>query len=230
MKNITLEQKKARKDLDIILLATLIPLIIYVGFSSRLMEYINSSSLLIGLIIVAFIQFGLTGLGMTIVMIKNGESFKKYGLVKNNTFKSCIFSLLFCIPAFLFLLYNGEINSFFPFQGMFLTRRILESAFPFNILGYIVVAMIWGFFEGINYIVIADKINKSYKTNGIINLGAALCGIVAILIHGMIGTDFNTIIEAITTFILIYGMIITKEKTGNAWGSILIFFIFWNAF
>lgn len=230
MKNKTIEQKKAEKDLDIILIATLVPLIIYIGFSSKLMEYMKTTNLLFNFIIVTAIQFGLTGLGMSIVMIKNRESFREYGLIKNNILKSCIFSLLVCIPAFLFLIYKNEINNFFPFQGVFLTKDILQSKIPFNILGYLFIALIWGFFEAINYVVISEKINKAYPTKGIINFGALLCGIVAILIHGMIGFDINTIIEAFTTFILIYGMLIVKEKTGNAWGCILIFFIFWNAF
>ena len=35
--------------------------------------------------------------------------------------------------------------------------------------------------------------------------------------------------EALTTFILIYGMLVVKENTNNAWGCILIFLLYWNA-
>ena len=33
----------------------------------------------------------------------------------------------------------------------------------------------------------------------------------------------------ITTFIAIYGMLIVKKKTGNAWGCVLAFCFIWNA-
>lgn len=45
----------------------------------------------------------------------------------------------------------------------------------------------------------------------------------------MIGIDLYTVFEAITAFIIIYGMLVIKDKTNNAWGCILIFLLFWNA-
>ena len=45
----------------------------------------------------------------------------------------------------------------------------------------------------------------------------------------VIGFDLYTIFEALTTFILIYGMLVVKENTNNAWGCILIFLLYWNA-
>ena len=41
--------------------------------------------------------------------------------------------------------------------------------------------------------------------------------------------DLYTVFKALTTFIIIYGMLIVKEKTKNAWGCIFIFLFFWNA-
>ena len=61
------------------------------------------------------------------------------------------------------------------------------------------------------------------------NLGAFICAVIASAIHGMIGFDMKTIVEAIATFILMYGSIIVYAKTKNAWGNILIFFVIWNA-
>ena len=37
------------------------------------------------------------------------------------------------------------------------------------------------------------------------------------------------LIEMLTTMILIYGMLIVRKETGNAWGCVLIFFVYWNA-
>ena len=60
-------------------------------------------------------------------------------------------------------------------------------------------------------------------------LWAIVSGLVCVLIPGMVGFDLYTIFEALTTFIIIYGMLIVKEKTTNAWGCILIFLYFCNA-
>jgi len=49
------------------------------------------------------------------------------------------------------------------------------------------------------------------------------------LIHGMIGFDLATILEAVATFILMYGSILVLEKTNNSFGNIIIFFVIWNA-
>lgn len=51
-----------------------------------------------------------------------------------------------------------------------------------------------------------------------------------ILIHGMIGVTMEGIIEMLTVFIAIYGMLVTKTVTGNAWGCVFLFVFLWNAF
>ena len=48
---------------------------------------------------------------------------------------------------------------------------------------------------------------------------------IAIAIHGMIGFDMITLLEALTTFLLMYGSLLIYKQTGNAWGNILIFFV-----
>lgn len=75
-----------------------------------------------------------------------------------------------------------------------------------------------------------DNINAIIKPQKIWNLGAFAGTIIAIAIHGMIGFDWKTVAEAMTTAILMYGSLLVREKTGNAWGNILIFFVIWNAF
>jgi len=51
-----------------------------------------------------------------------------------------------------------------------------------------------------------------------------------ILIHGMIGVTPEGFLEMLTVMIIIYGMLMVKEFTGNAWGCIFIFVFLWNAF
>ena len=40
-----------------------------------------------------------------------------------------------------------------------------------------------------------------------------------ILIHGMIGVTPEGFLEMLTVMIIIYGMLMVKEFTGNAWGA-----------
>ena len=231
-KELSVKQKNSDKDLNIILFSTLIPLIIYLIFGNNIMNFSKISEINIWLrfIPVMFIQFGLAGLGSLIVICDRKEKLKEYGLVKNNFFKTIILSLVVCIPSMIFLLMNNEINSYLPLKGCIFTKLFLNSNFPTNILGYILIIFVWGFAEGFNYVVISKKINERYiSKNKWLNYGAIACGLVGVLIHGMIGFNLYTLFEALTTFIIIYGMLIVKEKTNNAWGCIFIFLFFWNA-
>lgn len=231
-KELSIEQKKSDKDLNIIIYATLISLMVYLIFGNDIMNFAKTSETNIWLrfIPVMLLQFGLAGLGSLIVICYRKEKLKEYGLVKNDFFKTIILSLVVCIPSMIFMLVNNEISSYLPLKGCFFTNLFLNSNFPTNILGYILIVLVWGFIEGFNYVVISKKINERYiSKNKWLNYGAIVCGLICILIHGMIGFDLYTIFEALTTFIIIYGMLIIKDNTNNAWGCILIFLLFWNA-
>ena len=100
---------------------------------------------------------------------------------------------------------------------------------PFSILGMALIVLVWGFFEGFNYVVICDKINRRYPTtNEWLDYGAITCAIMCILFHPF-STSFWGIVEIITTVIAIYGMLMVKKKTGNAWGCVFAFCFIWNA-
>ena len=231
-KELSVKQKNADKDLNIIIFTTLIPLIVYLIFGKSIMNFAETSEANIWLrfIPVMLIQFGLAGLGSLIVICYRKEKLKEYGLTKNNFFKTIILSMVVCIPSIIFLLMNNEITSYLPLKNCIFTKLFLSSNFPTNILGYILIAFVWGIAEGFNYVVISKKINDRYiSKNKWLNYGAIVCGIICILIHGMIGFDLYTLFEGLTTFIIIYGMLIVKEKTNNAWGCIFIFLLFWNA-
>lgn len=53
--------------------------------------------------------------------------------------------------------------------------------------------------------------------------------IMCILIHGAVGVTPDAVAEMLCTIFLIYGMLIVRKATGNAWGCILIFVFYWNA-
>jgi len=224
--------KKADKDLNIILISMAIPLVLFIVFGNAIMEFCKDKSVNIWarFIPLMLIQFGLAGFGCVIIMLYRKEHFRDYGLIKPRFLQTAVMSAVVCIPAFIFMLVNNEVDSYLPLQGCLHTREFLSCTFPVNALGYALTTLVWGFFEGFNYVVISQKINDRYPGGSkYINYGAIACGIICILIHGMIGIDLYTLFEALTTFILIYGMLMIKEKTGNAWGCILIFIFFWNA-
>ena len=83
-KELTAKQKNADKDLNIIILFTLIPLIIYLFFGNSIMNFAKTSDINIWLrfIPIILIQFGLAGLGSLIVIFYRKEKLKEYGLVK----------------------------------------------------------------------------------------------------------------------------------------------------
>lgn len=218
-------KSRAKKDIAIIMSISLLFTAVYLIGGDAIMNYGRnlSNPLLLRFIPVLFIQFGMSCLGILIVLIRNKETLSDHGLVKRNVLFSVIGCLAVSIPTVIFLGLSDNIHGFLPFQGMFLTDDILKYAFPLNILGYLVIALVWGLGEGLFYVVLADKINTLKKPAKLRNPGAFFCAMIAIAIHGMIGYDM------IPTFILMYGSLVIREKTGNAWGNILIFFVIWNA-
>ena len=175
-------------------------------------------------------QFAVSGLGISIVCLIRKQRFREFGLNTRNLIPALLMSLLCCVPEFTYYLVRGYIHSWCPFQEVNTTAEVLASAFPSNILGFLITALFWGFFEGFNYVVIRDKISMlSPSKYRFFDWGALVCAVMCILIHGAVGVTPDAVFEMAATFILIYGMLIVRKETGNAWGCILIFFVYWNA-
>ncbi len=231
--NLTIEQKKEDIDLYIIIITTFLTLGIFMMFQTQATTFAKDKNIniLIRTAAMAFIQFGIAGLGITIVTIFRKENFFNYGLKWKNSVLSIFLSILMFVPNVAFSFITGTAIRYFPFQSVWMTKEVLSSGFPVNIVGILMIAVAWGFFEGFNYVVISEKINLRYpSSNKWFNKGAIVCDIICILIHGIIGITPENIIEAITVFIIIYGMLMVKEFTGNAWGCVFIFVFLWNAF
>jgi hypothetical protein len=179
----------------------------------------------------AAFQFGLAGLGITIVSVYRRESFCSHGLKFKNTLKSIGLCVLCFVPYIIFSAVTGQIESYLPFQNVWMTRGALASGFPNNVIAMTIITLAWGFFEGFNYVVISDKINKRFPSKSkLLNWGAIACAVMCVLIHGMIGVTLEGVIEMLAVMIIIYGMLLVKESTGNAWGCVFIFVFIWNAF
>ena len=229
----SVEAKKAKNDLIIIFFATLIPLIIYLFFENvwNIHGRDESINFWLRFWLISLSAYGLTGLGCTIVFIYRKERFKDYGLIKNKTILAIALSILVFIPHFLFLYFTGKVHGYLPMNGTVLTDSVLNRPFPQNILCMALLFLIWGFFEGINYVFISKKINTIFQPkNKYLNIGAIFGGVGCVLIHGILGLDILTLIEAITVFIFVYGILIVKDVTGNAWGCVFSFLFLWNAF
>lgn len=235
MAKIMLNEKQKELDIDlwIITIVSFVSLGIFMIFQKEIYGIVKNEELpiLSRVLLVAIFQYGLAGFGITIVSIFRKEHFLSYGLKTEGMFLSILLCVLCFIPNIIFSYTLGQINGYLPFQTVLTTKEVLASDFPINVIGMLITATAWGFFEGFNYIVISEKINRRYPTNSKwLNWGAIFCAIMCILIHGAIGVTFEGIIEMITVLIIIYGMLMVKEFTGNAWGCVFIFIFLWNAF
>lgn len=231
---LTKERKKQLNiDLWIIGVISFLVLVIYIMFGSSINGILSNTSINIVLRVLfvgGIFQFGLAGLGITIVSIMRKQNFSSYGLNHKNLLATILLSILCCLPDFIYNYFTGNVHSWFPFSDVNTTAEVLESGFPYNVLGMMITAICWGFFEGFNYVVICDKISERYPSKSKLwDWGACICAIMCILIHGVIGVTPDAIAEMLCTMFLIYGMLITYKLTKNAWGCVLIFVMYWNA-
>ena len=225
--------KQLSNDLIIIMAISFIVLAIYSILGSNINSFIYDKSInvvLRVLVVGVCFQFGLAGLGITIVCIMRREKFTSFGLQMKNLIPALVLSLVCCIPDFIYCLASGKVHGWCPFWDVYTTQEVLLSGFPFNAMGILITAICWGFFEGFNYVVIRDKISELLPSKyRFWDWGAFICAVMCILIHGAVGVTPDAIIEMITTMFLIYGMLIVRILTGNSWGCVLIFLIYWNA-
>ena len=228
--SLTTEQKRLDTDLWIISLVTFGVFIVYSIIGNQLMNYVKNRdiSVIPRLLLNAGVQFGVAGLGITIVCILRKEKFTQFGLTKMNIGKAIVGTVLCFLPSVGYIIASGQFNGYQPFN-ILITGDVIASGIPISILGMTLIAVVWGFFEGFNYAVICEKINKRYPSNNeLLDYGAITCAIICILFHPL-SISFWGIIEIITTFVAIYGMLIVKKKTENAWGCVFAFCFIWNA-
>ena len=194
------------------------------------MNFVKNSdiSVMTRLFLNALVQFGVAGLGITIVCIIRKEKFTQFGLTKKNIGKTIVGTVICFLPSICYIIASGQFNGYQPFN-ILITGDVIASDIPISILGMALIVVVWGFFEGFNYAVICEKINRRYPSNNEwLDYGAITCAIICILFHPL-SISFWGIIEIITTFIAIYGMLIVKKKTENAWGCVFAFCFIWNA-
>ena len=223
-------KKKLTIDLWIIALVTIAVYIVYGVFGSRIMSFCKNSDISVWprLLTAAALEFGIAGLGITIVGLMRKESFASFGLRWENAIKAVLWTIVFFLPYILFIFLSGQFEGYEPLSIM-VTPDLHKAGIEATIIGTLVIAVVWGFFEGFNYVVICEKINRRFpvKTK-FFDWGALVVSIMGILFHPM-SFSIQGIIEIVTTFIAIYGMLQVRKVYKNAWGCVFAFLFIWNA-
>lgn len=226
----TTEEKRLDADLWIIVLVTLVAFLGYVATGERLMDFVTDGRLhvLPRLLANAAFQFGVAGLGITIVCVLRKESFTRFGLRRKNTLRAILGTVLCFVPLLCCIVASGQFRGYRPFS-IIITGDVLKSGLPLSALGMALIVAVWGFFEGFNYAVISEKINCRYPSENLwLDYGAITCAVICVLFHPMALTPWG-IVEMATSFAAIYGMLLVKKRTGNAWGCVFAFCFIWNA-
>ena len=101
-KQLNKKQKQADHDLNVILILTLVPLLLFLTFKPTLFSYTNQTTvpLLLRLILLASCQFAIAGLGTSTVMLYRKESFRYFRLITKNLFPTLFQSLLIALPLY----------------------------------------------------------------------------------------------------------------------------------
>lgn len=199
---------------------------IFPGFEKN-----ESINLFLRVLLVGFLaQFGLAGMGISVVSIYRKDSFFNHGLQKKNLLISVVLSLLCCVPDLIYNLTTQTVYGWFPFIGVYFTRQLFDQSILTAVLSFVLIAVFWGFFEGFNYVVMTDKLNELLPSkHKYLDWGALIMAVFCIIVHGGVGVTPSDLIEMFTTMFLIYGMLVVRKVTGNSWGCVVVFFVYWNA-
>ena len=110
------------------------------------------------------------------------ESFRYFRLITKNLVPTLFQSLLIALPLIILKVVTHQIHSYLPLQSIELTKEVMIQSFPSNILAYLFICLIWGFWEGFNYVVIAEKIRIRFPSPySWLDSGAITCAIFAFL-------------------------------------------------
>lgn len=229
-KQLTAEERRLDIDLWIIALVTMGVFLCYAVTGDRLMGFIRDSSIpvLPRLLVNAAVQFGIAGAGITIVCLLRRERFTQFGLKRSNVLRAIGETILCFIPLVCYIIASGQFRGYQPFSIM-ITADVLATGLPLSLFGMALIVVVWGFFEGFNYAVISEKINRRYPSESPwLDYGAIVCAIICVLLHP-ISFSLWGIADLVTSFAAIYGMLLVKKRTGNAWGCVFAFCFIWNA-
>lgn len=229
-KTLTVEQKTLDINLWIIALVTMAAFLVYGAVGNQFTAFCKDSSVSVWskLLVSAGFEFGVAGLGITLVCIIRKIPFTKFGLKRENSLKAVIGTILCFIPYIAYIVLSGQFEGYEPFSVM-VTPELHRAGILTTIVGTLIIAIVWGFFEGFNYAVIAEFVSKRYPVKSrIFDLGAFVCTLMGIMFHP-IHFDMLGMIDFVTTFVALYGMLMVRKYTKNSWGCVFAFLFIWNA-
>jgi hypothetical protein len=218
-------KNKTKTIIDIILIFVITG--IGVALANFLLPSLNKLTGFLKIISMAFMQFLIAGFAMIMIMIFRNEKFKDYGLKKEKSIRSLILGAAFIIAYLsLYYLFKGYLD-WSPFKQVLVMDNALNYFFPLNVLGVMIIALVWGFFEGFNFVYISKKINSLFRIrNPFLKPGPIIIVICNIIVHLSTGHGLGSSLSgSIPTYIVC----LIPEITGNSWGSVLIFLLLWNA-
>ena len=229
-RTLTLEQKRLDANLWIIALATMAVYFAYGAIGKQLMAFFKDSSISVWprLLASAGFEFGIAGLGITLVCIIQKIPFVNLGLRKENAGKAIVGAVLCFLPHIFYVIISGQFEGYEPLSVM-VTPDLHKAGIFATILGTLIIAVVWGFFEGFNYAVIAQFVSERYPVKSKwFDPGALVCTLMGIMFHP-VHFDALGIVDLITTFVALYGMLMIRKYTKNSWGCVFAFLFIWNA-
>lgn len=229
-KTVSPEQKKLEANLWIIALTTMAVYLLYGIIGSRLMAFCKDSSVSVWprLFSAAAMEYGIAGLGITVVLLLRREPLSAFGLRRENALKAILGTVLCFVPYIGFILLSGQFQGYAPLSIM-ITPDLHQAGLFTMVTGTLLVGIVWGFFEGFNYAVIREIIDRRWPAKHcFFSIGALVCAVVGILFHP-IHFDVPGLIELAVTFLALYGMLLIAKHTRNAWGCVFAFVLIWNA-
>ena len=229
-RTLTLEQKRLDANLWIIALATMAVYFAYGAIGKQLMAFCKDSSISVWprLLASAGFEFGIAGLGINLVCIIRKIPFVNFGLKKENAGKAIVGAVLCFLPHIFYVIISGQFEGYEPLSVM-VTPDLHKAGIFATILGSLIIAVVWGFFEGFNYAVIAQFVSERYPVKSKwFDPGALVCILMGIMFHP-VHFDALGIVDLITTFVALYGMLMIRKYTKNSWGCVFAFLFIWNA-
>lgn len=218
------EKLSAAIDLFLIFLFLPLSLPLFIVFGN----YINNNSNFISIILLSIIEFCAAGLGAFVVMLIRKESFSDYGIKKENTKKSILFSLGFIAIMILLASIDAKGLVYFPMRNHTTIIYSLNMSFPFSVIGIMLTYLIWGLVEGFYYVVIIKKIDDLLpKTiNPWFSLAPIFFYLYEFLIHYSVrmieGRPYEfSLIGELLSITLAYAVAMPRKVTGNSWGSLI---------
>ena len=229
-RTLTNEQKRLDVNLWIIALATMAVYVAYGMIGKPLMAFCKDSSISVWprLLAAAGMEFGIAGLGITLVCIFRKIPFADFGLKKENALKAVAGTVACFVPYIAYIVLSGQFEGYEPLSIM-VTPDLHKAGVLTTVIGTLIVAIVWGFFEGFNYAVIAEFISQRYPVKAkLFDWGALVCTLMGILFHP-IHFDALGMVDLATTFVALYGMLMIRKHTKNSWGCVFAFLFIWNA-